>query len=97
MDEQNKIIQLNPPVPVGPVDKIKDQMKEIVDYIIDNAPPEALIDFSKQFLTESFMKSPDRFQESYEQYRASRNISEPEYGQLLNFSNFVGGNNDSKS
>ena len=87
MDKSNKIIQLNPPsVPREAVD----QIKEVVDYIIDNAPPEALRDFSKQFLTEAFERDEDKFEQHYKSYRKYRDSSNPGYGQLLNFSAHLG-------
>ena len=49
MDKINKIIQFNPPK--VPEENQDDQIREVVNYVVDNAPTEALVDFSKQFLT----------------------------------------------
>ena len=78
MDKSNRITK-----------KPMEQIKEVVDYIIDNAPPEALREFSKQFLTESFQGDPDKFQEHYKVYSEYMDDSNPGYGQLLHFSKYL--------
>ena len=90
MDKSNRIIQLNPPSIPG--DTHENQIKEVVDYIIDNAPPEALINFSKQFLTETFRKDPDKFQEYYKVYSEYISSNKQGHGQLIDFAMNKGAN-----
>ena len=85
MDKSSKIIQLPslPEIERGKTDEEK--RKEVVDYIIDNASPETLVIFSKQFLTESFKEHPNEFQEHYKEYRKYMDHYKSGYGQLINF------------
>ena len=85
MDKRNKIIQFTPPN--VPKENQENQIQEVVDYIIDNAPTEALIDFSKQFLTESFKNDPITFKGHYKSYREHVDSRKSDYGQLINFIN----------
>ena len=49
------------------VNKLR-RMEILVDYIIDNAPDEALVDFCKQFLTRDFKSDEKKFESSWEMY-----------------------------
>jgi hypothetical protein len=44
------------------------RIKKLVDYIIDNAPEEALVDFSKQFLTRDLTNDIEKFESSWKLY-----------------------------
>ena len=88
MDKINKIIQFNPPK--IPEENQDDQIREVVNYVVDNAPTEALVDFSKQFLTESFRNDPVTFKGHYKSYREHVDSRKSDYGQLLNFTNNKG-------
>jgi hypothetical protein len=88
MDKINNIIQFNPPK--IPEDSQEDQIREVVNYVIDNAPTEALIDFSKQFLTESFKNDPVTFKGHYKSYCEHMDNRKSDYGQLLKFTNNKG-------
>jgi hypothetical protein len=83
MDKSNRIIKFNPPR--IPEETQIDRIKEVVDYIVNNAPPEALIDFSKQLLTKEFRDDPDEFQNHYKTYREYMDHRKLGYGQLINF------------
>ena len=68
------------------VNKIR-RMEILVDYIIDNAPEEALVDFSKQFLTRDFKSDDKKFEgswEMYEEHMASKQEPTKE-GKIINF------------
>ena len=84
MQDSNKIIKFKPPSTSEETQM--DQIKDVVDYIVDNAPPEALIDISKQFLMKSFEDNPGKFQETYKMYREYMDNHKLGYGQLINFS-----------
>ena len=88
MDKINNIIQFNPPK--IPEENQDDQIREVVNYVIDNAPTEALVDFSKQFLTESFKNDPVTFKEHYKSYCEHMDNRKSDYGQLLKFTNNKG-------
>ena len=88
MDKINNIIQFNPPK--IPEENQDDQIREVVNYVVDNAPTEALIDFSKQFLTESFKNDPIAFKGHYKSYREHIDERKSDYGQLINFINNKG-------
>jgi hypothetical protein len=88
MDKINKIIQFNPPK--VPEENQDDQIREVVNYVVDNAPTEALVDFSKQFLTESFKNDPVTFKGHYKSYCEHMDNRKSDYGQLLKFTNNKG-------
>ena len=88
MDKFNNIIQFNPPK--IPEENQDDQIREVVNYVVDNAPTEALIDFSKQFLTESFKNDPVTFKGHYKSYCEHMDNRKSDYGQLLKFTNNKG-------
>jgi len=88
MDKINNIIQFNPPK--IPEENQDDQIREVVNYVVDNAPTEALIDFSKQFLTESFKNDPVTFKGHYKSYCEHMDNRKSDYGQLLKFTNNKG-------
>ena len=88
MDKINKIIQFNPPK--IPEENQDDQIREVVNYVVDNAPTEALVDFSKQFLTESFKNDPVTFKGHYKSYCEHMDNRKSDYGQLLKFTNNKG-------
>lgn len=60
---------------------------KLVDYIIDNAPEEALVDFSKQFLTRDLTNDTEKFESTwklYEKYMATKG-DEIHEGRLIKF------------
>ena len=68
------------------VNKLR-RMEILVDYIIDNAPDEALVDFSKQFLTRDFKSDEKKFESScemYEEYMESKQEPTKE-GKIISF------------
>ena len=60
----------------------KEQIKEVVNYLIDNAPQEALIDFSKQFLTKHLSEDMNEFERYWKLYDDHTKKSIPGFGQL---------------
>ena len=82
MDKSNKVIFLNNKTETT---QKKDQIKEIVNFLIDNAPQEALIDFSKQFLTKHLSEDMDELERYWELYKDHTEKSIPGFGQLTKF------------
>ena len=60
----------NPQMNVTNLDEINKQtrIKKLVDYLIDNAPEEALVDFSKQFLTKDLNADDEKLESSWNLY-----------------------------